>query len=79
MYTVYRIDANSLDKRFLDAVKAMFRDKEIEIAVCEVPDIEEDETAYLLKSSANRKRLLESIENINKNLNIVTVNMDQLQ
>ena len=79
MYTVYRIDANSLDKRFLDAVKAMFRDKEIEIAVCEVPDSEEDETAYLLKSPANRKHLLESIENINKNENIVTVNMDQLQ
>ncbi|QTA83271.1 Uncharacterized protein dnl_56670 [Desulfonema limicola] len=79
MYTVYRIDANSLDKRFIDAVKAMFRDKEIEIAVCEVTDNEEDETAYLLKSPANRKRLLDSIENINKNQNIVTVNMDQLE
>lgn len=44
MYTVYRIDANSLDKRFLNAVKAMFRDKEIEITVCEAPDMEKDET-----------------------------------
>ncbi len=79
MYTVYRINANSLDKRFLDAVKAMFRDKEIEIAVCEGPDTEKDETEYLLKSPANRKHLLKSIENINQNQNLVTVSPDQLQ
>lgn len=79
MYTVYRINANSLDKRFLDAVKAMFRDKEIEIAVCEAPDTEKDETEYLLKSPANRKHLLKSIENINQNQNLVTVSPNQLQ
>ncbi len=79
MYTVYRMDANSLDKRFLDAVKAMFRDKEIEIVVCEAPDTENDETEYLLKSTANRKHLLKSIDNINQNQNLVTVSPDQLK
>ncbi len=79
MYTIYRINANELDNRFLKALKAMFKNKEIEIAVCDVTEIEEDETAYLLKSPANRERLLKSIENVSHNRNLVTVNLDDLQ
>jgi antitoxin YefM len=44
----------------------MFKDKEIEIAVCEVTEREEDETEYLLKSPANRDRLLRAVENVTK-------------
>ena len=54
----------------------MFKNKEIEIAVCEASEIEEDETAYLLKSPANRERLLKAIENVDANHNIVTVNLN---
>jgi len=79
MYTIYRINADELDSRFLKALKALFKNKEIEIAVCEAPEIEEDETAYLLKSPANRARLLNAIENIAHNRNLVTVNLDELQ
>lgn len=79
MYTIYRINSNELDSRFVKALKAMFKNKEIEIAVCEVSEIEEDETAYLLKSPANRERLLKAIENVAHNRNLVTVNLDELQ
>jgi len=79
MYTIYRINANELDSRFLRALKAMFKNKEIEIAVCEATEIEEDETAYLLKSPANRARLLKAIDNVAQNRNLVTVNLDELQ
>jgi antitoxin YefM len=79
MYTIYRINANELDGRFVRALKAMFKNKEIEIAVCEVTEIEEDETAYLLKSPANRERLLKAIENVAQNRNLVTVNLDELE
>jgi antitoxin YefM len=78
MYTIYKTNANDLDSSFIKALKAMFKNKEIEIAVCEVTEIGEDETAYLLKSPANRERLLEAIENVDKDRNLVTVKADQL-
>ena len=79
MYTLYRISANELDSRFIKALKALFKNKEIEIAVCEVSEIEEDETAYLLKSPANRERLLKAVENVAHDRNLVTANLDELQ
>ena len=79
MYTIYRINANELDNRFLRALKAMFKDKEIEIAVCETSQEEADETTYLMKSPANREHLLKAIENIALNRNLVTANLDQLK
>ena len=79
MYTIYRIKANELDSRFIRALKMLFKNKEIEIAVCEVSEIEEDETEYLLKSPVNRKRLLQAIENVSNKRNLVTVNVDELQ
>jgi hypothetical protein len=79
MYAIYKIKANELDSRFIKTLKAMFKDKEIEIAVCEVSEIEEDETAYLLKSPANRERLLKAIENVAHDRNLVTVNLDEIE
>jgi antitoxin YefM len=72
MYTIYRVKANELDNRFLEALKALFGPKEIEIVVCEAVQSEEDETAYLLRSPANRERLLKAIENVALNQNLVT-------
>lgn len=73
MYMTYRMKTEELDSRFLRALKAMFKDKEIEIVVCEAAQSEEDETAYLLKSPANRDRLLRAIENVASERNLVTV------
>lgn len=73
MQTTYRLNANELNDQFLDALKSLFRDKEIEIVVSEV-----DETTYLLQSEANRKRLMESIENINLGKNLVEISPDML-
>jgi antitoxin YefM len=78
MYTVYKINANELDSRFIEALKAMFPNKDIEIAVCEATAIEKDETEYLLSSAANREHLLKAIENVNNNRNLVTVDIDDL-
>ena len=73
MYMTYRLKAEELDSRFLKALKAMFKDKEIEISVCEAAQTEEDETAYLLKSQANRERLLRAIEHVAHERNLVTI------
>jgi antitoxin YefM len=79
MYAIYKMKANELDSKFLKALKAMFKDKELEIVVCETSESEEDETAYLLKSPANRERLLEAIENVANNRNLVTMDLEKLQ
>jgi antitoxin YefM len=72
------MNAAELDSHFLKALKTMFKDKDIEIVVSDTAQSEEDETAYLLKSPANRERLLKAIENIANNRNLVTVNVDDL-
>lgn len=63
---IYRLRADELDQRFLDALKHQFQDREIEIVVCEAVESAEDETAYLLRSPANRERLLRAIENVSQ-------------
>ena len=73
MYTTYRLNANDLDNKFIEAIKYLFKDKEIEIAVYEA-----DETEYLTRSEANKKRLLEAIENVKLDRNLVEVNVQDL-
>ncbi|HMV50607.1 MAG TPA: hypothetical protein PLD20_23210 [Blastocatellia bacterium] len=77
MYTVYRINADELDSRFLKALKALFKNKEIEITVCETAQGDQDETDYLLQSPANRDRLLRAIENVAQGCNLITVSLDE--
>ncbi len=79
MYTIFKMKAEELDNRFLKSLKAMFKDKEIEIVVCEAEQSEDDETAYLFKSQANRDHLLKAIENVSHSRNLVSVNIDDLQ
>lgn len=59
MQTIYQINANELDENLLESIKALFKNKEIEIVVTE-----RDETAYLLRSPANREKLLRAIEDV---------------
>lgn len=74
MYTIYKVKADELDQSFLDALKAMFKNKEIEIAV-----YESDETEYLLRSPANRARLLETIQDVEAGRSIVVPEQEQFQ
>jgi len=67
MDAIYHVKADELDQSFLDAIKEMFKDKEIEIAV-----YERDETAYLLRSPANRERLLRAVADVENSQNIVS-------
>ncbi|MGB3654785.1 MAG: hypothetical protein WBA41_26765 [Rivularia sp. (in: cyanobacteria)] len=71
MHSIYRINTNELDRNFIDALKATYPDKEIEIVVYEV-----DETAYLLASEANKKHLLTAINNVKDKSNLVEVDIE---
>jgi len=74
MYTTYRLKAKDLNSQFLESLKTLFGDQEVEITVRPV-----DETAYLLQSEANSLRLREAIANINAGTNLVEVPLDDLQ
>ena len=54
------------------------QDREIEIAVTEADDSTEDETAYLLRSPANRERLLKAIDNVAHGRDLEVVDPDDL-
>lgn len=74
MQTSYRLNAKDLDHNFLESLKLLFQDKEIEIIIYEV-----DETAYLSRSKANQRRLFEAIENAENGTNLITVNLEELE
>lgn len=79
MYACYKLKASDLDASFLETLKAMFQDREIEIAVCDTVDGEQDETSYLLESPANRERLLQAIQNVARQERLVTVDPKALE
>lgn len=72
--TVYRLHVSELNDQFIEAVQAFFKDKEVEITVTEV-----DETEYLLRSEANRTRLMQAISNVENGKNLVEVPANMLQ
>ena len=66
MFTIYRLNADELDASFLASLKAAFPHKEIEIAVAET-----DETEYLLRSPANREKLLQAVADVEAGRNVI--------
>lgn len=73
MYTTYRLNADELNSRLIKSIKAQFKGLEIEITVSEC-----DETEYLFSSEANKKRLLESLQNAKEGKNLIDVDIEDL-
>ncbi len=73
MHTVYYLRATELSEEFLASLRALFNGRELEIIVTEV-----DETAYLLRTDANRQRLLQAIERVNTRQELVEVDLEAL-
>lgn len=74
MQTIYQVNADDLNEDFLEGLRTTFKHKEIEIVV-----YERDETAYLLRSPANRARLIEAMGDVEQNHNIVVPDQEQFQ
>ena len=74
MQTIYQINADEIDQSLLESIKAQFKNKEIEIIVSE-----RDETEYLLRSPANRERLLRAVGDVEANRNVVVPEQEQFQ
>jgi len=74
MESSFRLNARDLNQNFLESLKTLFQDREIEIIVYDV-----DETAYLSKSEANQQRLLKAIKNVENGTNMIEVNLEDLE
>jgi antitoxin YefM len=59
-------------------VPELLEGTKVEIIVLVEPDEEEDETTYLLKSEANKKHLLQAIENV-KQGKLIYVDLDEYE
>ncbi len=70
MCATYHLNTDEIDQAFLEDLKATFGEKRIQIVVHEI-----GETEYLLKSDANRERLLTAKSNIEQGKNLVVVNL----
>jgi antitoxin YefM len=68
METVFKLKAKELDISFIDSIKSLFKDREIEISI--KPTL--DETEYLLNTPANKKQLLEAIKKVKENKNLIS-------
>ena len=65
-----------MEATVIKSLKDIFHDKEIEIIVQEV---DEDETDYLLKNTANRDRLLKAVKNVEDKSNLVDLPLENLK
>ncbi len=74
MLATYKLKASEINQSFLDTIKKIFKDSEIEIVIHEV----EDETEYLLKSSANKAHLLKAIANVDSGKNLDELSIEGL-
>lgn len=74
METIYQLNADDLNEDFLEGLKSSFKHKDIEIVV-----YERDETAYLLRSPANRDYLIKTITDIEQNRNLVVPDQEQFR
>ncbi|MBE9030785.1 hypothetical protein IQ266_13690 [filamentous cyanobacterium LEGE 11480] len=72
MQSVYRLKANELDDRFLESLRALWGDREIEIVISEA-----DETAYLMANEANRQHLLQAIQDVEQQNNLAEVDLEE--
>jgi len=74
MQSVHYLNTNELDSKFIDSLKVLFFGKSIEITIREVVD----ETEYLLRSETNKTKLLQSVDNINKKLDLTAFSHEDL-
>lgn len=70
----FTMNTSELTPTFIDMLKMLFANRNIEINVRE----KIDETDYLLSNPINKKNLLESINDINNHTNLTSFNVESL-
>jgi len=68
METVFKLKASELNRKFIESVKSLFKNEEIEISIKPA----RDETDFLLGSVANREALLAAISEVKNNKDLIS-------
>jgi PHD/YefM family antitoxin component YafN of YafNO toxin-antitoxin module len=68
------MDTSELDERLFKSIRGQFGRKKVKITVSEY-----DETDYLLQNEANRKRLLEAVERVEKRSGLKEIKLEDLK
>ena len=76
MDTLLRMQAEEIDISLVEFIKSSFKGKKIALHIYEDTL---DETDFLLSNSSNKKRLLESIENVKNNINLKQIEFSDIQ
>jgi hypothetical protein len=74
MIATYKLNANEVTVQLIEMIKKKFPGKEIEITV-----LEQDATEYLKSNVANEKHINEAIGRIEKNDNLIQIDIDKLK
>ena len=77
MQTLYKLNSDELNENFINAIKAQFPHQLIEIAIAQLPQVEHDETAYLLANPVNKQHLLDAMAQVN-NQQLIDVDIASL-
>ena len=75
METIFKLKVAELDTKFIETIKNLFKDREIEISIKSI----QDETEYLLNSPSNKKHLLDAIKDVKKNKNLIRFTGDEFE
>jgi len=67
MEAIYKLKANEINPNLMETIKKLFGGKEITITITAEPD----ETTYLTMNPANKKHLLDAINEVKKNKNLI--------
>jgi antitoxin YefM len=62
----------------IELLETQLREGTVVEVIILIESPEEDETAYLLKSEANKKHLLKALDNVNKG-NLIYVDLDEYE
>ncbi len=75
MTATFRLEASELNENFLEKLRAMFRDREVELIVHDV----ESESDYPFDNPVQAKFLRESLDRVERGEDLVSVSLDELR
>jgi len=75
MDTLVRTSAEEINVSLIEFIKSSFKGKRIAVHIYE----EEDDTAFLLGNPETKKRLMESVENVNQSLPLKEYSIGEIE
>jgi antitoxin YefM len=76
MGTLLRMEAEEINESFIQFIRQSFKGKRIALHIYEET---QDETDYLLSNPENKRRLLQSAEDVKNNISLKEISLSDMQ